>query len=185
MAITRRSNRRSALAALLLTAGVLSVAAGCSTDDIADKVAEKAAEASSGEDTNVDIDSETGEIKVETDDGTFEASSGTSELPDDWPSEVPLPDDYTLTGSTSFSSDDGTTFTVGGEVDDGTATFAEVTEAFVDGGWTETQKSTGNMGEGTSSSAMYENSTLQVMFSAMSLDDGTNTFGYTVMPATR
>lgn len=176
----RHTVRRWLLPLVLLPAFTVA----CSSEAIGDAAAEKIAEAGAGGDADVNIDSESGDVSVETEDGTFSASTGSAELPDGWPADLPLPEDYSLTAATSFDTDDGTSFTIGGDVEDGLATFEEVTAAFTEGGWTELQKSTMDTGEGTSSSATYENSSHQVVFSTMGLDEGINTFAYTVIPAT-
>jgi hypothetical protein len=174
------SLRRRLLPLALIPLGAIAVGCG-GGDALGDAAAEQIAEAAGGEGTDVDIDSETGEMKIETEEGTF--SSGTGELPEGWPSDIPLPSDYTITASTSHTTDDGDSYNVAGEVEDGTATFDEVTAALVADGWTELQKSTADYGEGSSSSSTYENAQYQLVFSAMALDDGTNTFSYTVIPA--
>jgi len=94
--------RRSlaALSTLALLSTVLLTA--CGTDDLVEGVAERAVENAAEQDgVDVDIDSEDGSVKVETDQGTF--SSG-GDLPDDFPDDVPLLDGEVLQAA---SADNG------------------------------------------------------------------------------
>ncbi len=163
----------------LLTFGV-----GCgSSDDVADKVSEKIAESSSGEDVDVDIDSDSGDVSIESADGT-KLQMGTADLPEDWPAEIPLPDDYELNQAMSMNNSNSPGFSIGGTLStDSTEVFDEVTAAFVDAGWTETSKTTNAFDGGTNSSASYENGSWEVIFSTQTID-GIDGFGYTAIQAT-
>lgn len=72
--------------------GAMFVAAGCA--DAAERVTERGLEAAiesqGGGEVDLDLD-DNGSVSVETEDGSF--SMGQTEIPDDWPSEVPLPPD--------------------------------------------------------------------------------------------
>ncbi len=60
-----------------------------------------------------DVDSESGEFNVETEDGNF-SSGATSELPDNWPGDVPRPDGLDIINATSLETTDGTSIQVTG-----------------------------------------------------------------------
>ena len=91
----------SKLSALVLAALVL---AACG--NVGEEIAERAAEAGGGGDVDIELgdDGETGEIVIETEDGTQTVNIGTSELPDGL--TVPVPDGYEVLASTSFESEE-------------------------------------------------------------------------------
>lgn len=104
----RRRSRRSVTAsrALAVATSALLVlgSAGCGADTLAEKATEKAAEkaieeAASSEGVDVDLDTEDGEISIETSDGSF--TSGTGSLPDGFPDDVPVLDGEVLSGAAS------------------------------------------------------------------------------------
>ena len=89
-------NRRPSLIAALALSLVLS-ACGQSEEKAAETLAEKALEANTGQDVDVDIDEDGQTVTIQTDQGTIKQSSGDNvALPDDFPSDVALPDDYKL-----------------------------------------------------------------------------------------
>ena len=183
MTTPRRTVTRSPFLLFVPLLFVPALAVGCGGgDSIADLASEKIAEAGAGEGYDVDIDSESGEISVTNEDGSFSASSS-GELPDGWPEEIPLPDDLKIATANAISSDTGQVFNVVGEVPDGDAAWKAITAELADAGWNEVQKATGNYGAGTSSSATYDNGTWSVTVGAQSLDDGEHTFSYTVVPS--
>lgn len=84
---------------------------GCSAmaDKAGEKVAEKGMEAAGG--GGVDIDSEgDGKVTIESDEGSLEV--GGSDLPDGFPDDVPLPDDFEIEAAMSMGTADNQTFTV-------------------------------------------------------------------------
>ena len=86
--------RHSPLIAALALALVLS-ACGKAEEKAAETLAEKALEANSGQDVDVDINEDGQTVTIQTEDGTLTQSSGDNvELPADFPSDVALPDDY-------------------------------------------------------------------------------------------
>lgn len=90
MTMPARARRSTRTLLGLAAACTLLLASGCSAEDVADRVAEKAIENAAGGEADVDLDVDSGEFKVETDEGSF--SSGGS-LPDDFPvDQVPLID---------------------------------------------------------------------------------------------
>jgi hypothetical protein len=52
----------------------------------------------------IDIDADGGDLSIDGQDGDVEFSTG-SELPEDWPTDVPVPDDIDITSSTSLDED--------------------------------------------------------------------------------
>jgi hypothetical protein len=64
-------------------------------------------------DESFTIESENGETVIESEDGTAVFSQG-SDLPDGFPSEIPLPDDLVVLYSQASSSDNGEAFSVVG-----------------------------------------------------------------------
>ncbi len=92
-----------ALAATLVT--------GCSAiaDKAGEKVVEKGVEAAGGSDVDIDTDGD-GSVSIDSDEGSLKIGSG--ELPDGFPDEVPLPDDFKIEGSMSMGTNDRDSFTV-------------------------------------------------------------------------
>lgn len=171
------SLRRLAVAGAL---GALAVGgAACSSEDVADRVAEGIAERGSDEDVDFDIDSESGRVDVSTPDGDF--SLGSDELPDGFPSEVPLPDGLTVVTSMRMGEGDTTAFTVVGQVDrDASAVADEVTGAFDDEDWEETMRSTSSFGDTESTTAGYTNGDWTVSLSVTGGSDGGADVNYSV-----
>jgi hypothetical protein len=99
MTTLARARRSTRTLLGLAAAGTLLLASGCGAEDVADRVAEKAIENAGGGDADVDFDVDSGELKVETDEGSF--SSGGS-LPDDFPSDqIPLVDGDVIQAASS------------------------------------------------------------------------------------
>lgn len=63
-------------------------------------------------------DAETGEFNVESEDGSFSTGS-TTELPEQWPSDVPEPNGLSIASATVIGSDTEQTISVGGTVSGG------------------------------------------------------------------
>lgn len=63
-----------------------------------------------------DVDADGGGINVESDDGSFSAGA-TTELPDEWPSEIPEPDGLAINSASVIGSDTEQAITVSGSVD--------------------------------------------------------------------
>ena len=178
----RRARRGLAtLSLVVLGAGAL---AACSTDDLADRVTEKVAE-SSGEDVDVSVDSESGEYSIESEDGSTKMQVGTADLPEDWPAEIPLPEDYTLTAALSTASSGSPGFNISGTLPkdaDALAVFDEITGLFVADGWVEQQKGTSTFDGGSTSNAAYDNGTWQAIVGvSAAVEDEEAYFSYTVV----
>lgn len=138
-----------------LVGGVLamSILAGCSGEDLAERAIENRIESEVGDDVDIDFDdgdvsikTEDGEIQFETDgdgnvsvsgssdDGAFSMQSENGEtvietedgsavvsasgdLPDGFPSTVPVPDGLTILVAQSFTDDTGEMFVITGTVE--------------------------------------------------------------------
>jgi len=98
---------------------VLVLASGCFGQNIADKIAEeaieKAIESDSGE--NVDIDFDDGEMTIESDDGEVSIGMG-SDLPDNFPDNVPVYPDMEIISSWSVTEDDKDSYSINGLTED-------------------------------------------------------------------
>ena len=83
------------------------------------------------------IDAETGDVSIQSEDGSF-SSGSTTELPDEWPSEIPEPDGLAITSATVIGSDTEQAFTVIGTVAGDGAGFVEsFASALEDAGFNE------------------------------------------------
>jgi hypothetical protein len=186
---TRRWRRAAAPAAVGLALVIGATACGGSSsedvaDQTADELAEKLAEAGSGGDADVDIDSESGQVDVQTEDGDMSFGEGT-ELPDDFPSDVPLPADYELTSSMSNSSAGSEGWTISGSLTGATdSTFEDLVGEFTSAGWTETSKTTSASEGGMASTALLDNGTWQVLVSTqIGIEGLEDSFSYVVTAA--
>lgn len=88
--------------------GVAFLATSCGNP--AEEAAERAIEAESGGEVDIDFDDGDGEATIEFSDGEDDESGtmviGGEDLPDDFP--IPAPDGFEVSSTSSFSSDDGT-----------------------------------------------------------------------------
>ncbi len=114
---------------------VLVLASGCFGQNIAEKIAEeaieKAIESDSGE--NVDIDFDDGEITIESDDGEVSIGMG-SDLPDNFPDNVPVYPDMEIISSWFVTEDDKDSYSINGLTEDaGSDVFAWYKESL--SGW--------------------------------------------------
>jgi hypothetical protein len=130
-----RPIRRLAPAALGVVLVLTAAACGDDGGSPSDNALEEIIEQQGG--GEVDIDSEDGEVTVESEDGSFTASSD-GELPEDWPDDVPLPDDLAIDGSSRIadSASGGFILSVSGAT---SLSVEEVQELYTSGldGWTE------------------------------------------------
>lgn len=146
----------------LALAGFLTFgAAACGGDTVAEKLTEKALEASSGGDADIDLGDgtfsvetdegsfsvdEDGKVQIDSEDGSF-SSSSSSELPDDFP-DVPLPDGD-LQVSSVTETPEGTNYSASFVVDDDPAdVFNELIAAYEDDGYEVEGKSETNSSDG-------------------------------------
>lgn len=106
------------LIAVALVTSIALVAAGCG-ESVTEKVAEKAAkEALEKEGVTVSGDDESGSITFSDEEGKSSQLSYGDELPDDFPEEVPLPDDAKITSAIKTGTEgEGAGFLIGAEVE--------------------------------------------------------------------
>lgn len=90
-------------------AGVAALAllgAGCSSEAITERIAEEAAEQMAGDDVEIDLDGEGGEMSVETSEGSLQMGAGGS-VPEAFPEGLPLPDvEYEVANSFETTNSD-------------------------------------------------------------------------------
>ena len=79
-----------------------------------------------GETITGNADGEDGSFAVESEDGSF-SSGSTSELPEDWPADVPTPDGMTITTASSMEATDGSAIQLSGTIDDPASFVADYT----------------------------------------------------------
>lgn len=172
------------LAALALTVPLAFGAVACSSDEAADKIAEKIIESGAGKDVDVDYDSDSGSFTVDSDDGSMSFSPDGGELSENWPSEIPMPDDFKVTGTFETTTDGEQSFHASGTVPgDVKAAFEDVVAAFAADGWNEEHKSTTSFDGVDTSTAMFDNGTWNVVISATDGLDGADDFTYMVSTA--
>lgn len=128
---TRRNNTARAVGIAAIAAIAL---AACSSEDIAERATEEIVEQQlegDGQDVDVDLgDDGAGGIKVEGSGGDVEVQfdeGGGVDLPDDFPSEVPLPDGLSIQQASSVDAPEGKTFIINGTVD---GEFGDATDAY-------------------------------------------------------
>ncbi len=178
-------NRSKKIAAIAL-AGVMTLGLGAcgggsdDSSDAADELAEKLAESGTG-DADVDIDSETGQVDVSTPEGDMSFGSG-SELPDDFPADIPFPEGSTLTSTMNSTDGDVKTWSVTGTLADADdSTFDDIVAQFTDDGWTSTMNSSGSTGGGAGSTAMLTKGDMQVLVSTqIGIDGVDDSFSYVI-----
>lgn len=130
--------------------------AGCGA--IAEEAIEQAVEADTGEEVEIDFDSEDGTLSIEGDDGeefsfdidadgegsvmsgsdedgnTFEMVTGEG-VPDDWPGELPIPPG-TIVTSTMMAENDNRILTLVSEVDDSASAHDSYVDQLTSNGFT-------------------------------------------------
>lgn len=83
---------------------------GCGA--IEDKIGEEIGEEIVGVATNSDVEVSGDSVTIETEEGDVTIANDTGELPDGFPDDFPLYDDYTLDGASSISGGGTTTYYV-------------------------------------------------------------------------
>jgi len=122
------------VAALALTL-VLS-ACGKAQDKAAQTLAEKALEANYGKGVDVDIADDGQTVTIQTEQGTLKQSSGDNvALPDGFPADVTLPDDYKLTSVMTMGPATSVVMQSPGSLSD---VYAKIKAGQADQGWKET-----------------------------------------------
>lgn len=144
-------------------------ACGKVSDKAAEKLTEKAIEQSAGGD--VDINSEDGSVKVKTEDGSYSYGEG---VPEDWPDDVPLPDEFKVTGGASVDSPEGgTSLTVTGTT---SKSVTEVVDFYKDklSGWEKTGEMNSNDGGSQFGSSVFSKDDRQLSVMATSGGESTD-----------
>lgn len=179
----RRRHTMTAVALVaLLGAGTVACGGDDSANEAGDELAEQLAEAGAGVD-DVEIDSESGEVDIETEDGSVSIGS---DLPDDFPEDIPLPEDYELISSMGGSSDGEQGWTISGTLPDADEdTFDGLLAAFTDAGFEVTNEMTGESSNGQSSTATLDDGTWSVLLSVqVGVDGADDSFNYIVGTST-
>jgi hypothetical protein len=175
---------RSITSAALVAAATASLLVGCGA--AAEKAAEKATEQAIEEQTGGDVDIDTsgdGSVEIETEDGSM--SLGTGEIPEDWPEEIPLPDDLVVQSGTTMDATDGRLVSVVGTTEETPqALLASMKEALAD--WEISGESTATASSGATTGAQWEKDGFRVTFAAtsgMPSEDGGTfvTLGHTTL----
>lgn len=130
----------------VLAATVTAVAAltlsGCGgiAEKAGEKAIEKAIENESSGDVDIDVDSDDGTVKIETEDGST-AYGEDVDLPDDFPSDVPLPQsDHRVVSTSTQGADMFVTMSLTGA--DYDAEVEHLTSGFEESGYTVADKMT-------------------------------------------
>lgn len=94
-----------------------------------------------GEVTTGNIDAEDGSFSMESEGGDeFSMNTDQGELPEDWPSEVPVPEGFEILSGSSFTSGEDQFLSVLGEASDGPSWLAEYGAALESAGFSETSR---------------------------------------------
>ncbi len=110
---------------------------GC--QGIQDKIGEEIGEGIVGAATDSDVEVTDESVTIETDDGDVTIANDTGEIPDGFPSDFPLYDDYALDGASSVASGGTTTYYINMTSDDEVTDVFEWYKAeFNNDGWTMT-----------------------------------------------
>ena len=125
-------------------------------------------------------DSESGEFNIESEDGSF-SSGSTSELPEDWPADVPTPDGMTITTASSMESTDGSAIQLSGTTDDPASFVADYTAQLETAGFTPQAEAVYDGEENWAS--VYENSAYTVVLNVVAFDDERPVIGLGVFSA--
>ncbi|KRB80017.1 hypothetical protein ASE01_00450 [Nocardioides sp. Root190] len=98
-------SRHRGLTATIWSGGLLALVLtlGACSEDIGEKVAEKIAEEQIGDGAEVDVDTGSGEVRI--DDGSGSSYISGTQLPEDFPAEVPLIEGEILTGAAVKEND--------------------------------------------------------------------------------
>ncbi|MDX2378667.1 MAG: hypothetical protein QNM02_02770 [Acidimicrobiia bacterium] len=125
-----------------------------------------------GEETtgDIDIDGSDGGMSIESEDGSIEFNSG-SDIPDDWPADVPEPEGVTIQSAMTFSEGDGSSIVLTGTTDESPEDWAGAYGSQLeDAGFAE--ESNFNAGGGVT--AFYTRDTMGVAVIVASIGDDTS-----------
>ncbi|MCB0977180.1 MAG: hypothetical protein KDB02_06935 [Acidimicrobiales bacterium] len=177
----QNKSRKHVATVVTLTALSLGTLVGCgaASDKATEKLTEKAIEAQTGGDVDIDTKGD-GSFKLETEDGSFE--SGTGKVPSSWPDDVPLPKDIQVLSGQTTDTNDGklvaivaTTTTAADEL------LAELKEAL--SGWKMSGETTSTGGGATITGAQWDTEGRRVTFAATTTGEGETslTIGHTTI----
>jgi hypothetical protein len=131
---------------------------------VSEKATEKAIEQQTGGKVDIDTSGD-GSVDIETEEGSV--SLGGGEIPDEWPDEIPLPDDLTVQTGAAMDASDGRLVSVVGATDETPEELlASLKEALAD--WEISGESTSTGGGGTTTGAQWETDGRRVTFAATS-----------------
>ena len=133
-----------------------------------------------GETITGNADGEDGSFAVESEDGSF-SSGSTSELPEDWPADVPTPDGMTITTASSMESTDGSAIQLSGTTDDPAPFVAEYTAQLESSGFTPQAEAVYEGEENWAS--VYENSAYTVVLNVVAFEGESPVIGLGVFSA--
>jgi hypothetical protein len=96
---------------LVLMVGVCVIAAGCGriTEQLTEEAVERGIESEAGGDVELDLDAEDGSLSFESDEGSLSFETG-GDIPEEL--TIPLPDGYSVLGSSVLGSDGESVVTV-------------------------------------------------------------------------
>lgn len=174
---------RSFLPAALLAASLGLAGCGAVADEVAERAVEEGLERAGGaSDVELDLDNEDGSLSIESSEGSLRI--GAQDVPEDFPAEVPLPDDVEVMSSMSFSEDAGTAFNLNMNATGDAATLGDELESrFADAGFTLTGTSSMQVEDLVNRSFQFEGPDWSGNVSVVETPDGTMV-NYTVTPAT-
>lgn len=168
------------------TGAVLLTGCGAAADEAAERAVEQAIESETGGDVDIDTDGD-GSFNIETEDGTISSdgdgnveidtedgsfSAGTGEVPEAWPSDIPLPDDLTVLSSTELDSSDGRLILVSGTTGTSAADLLDEYRSALSG-WTVSGESTSTGGGATIAGAQFDTDGRRVTVQASEVEGET------------
>ncbi|MRS11891.1 MAG: hypothetical protein EG823_02315 [Actinobacteria bacterium] len=120
--------------AVVVVLGLLFGLVGCKS--IEEKIGEKVGEEIAGGIVGGDVDVDDDSVTIETDDGTVTMQGDATEIPEDFPGEFPLPDEFEVDSATSMKTDVDSSFYVNLFSPESVKDIYEWYKAeFTDGGW--------------------------------------------------
>lgn len=132
------------------------------------------------DDGNISIegDGETGSVEISGDDGDVSFQSST-EIPPEWPADVPQPTGLDIEVGSAFTDENGTAVTVTGTVGGDLVTYVGEYSAMLEAAGL---PQTSNFESDGAATAFHENAMWDVVVSGTPLDDGTNQMSVFVSP---
>lgn len=150
---------RARVRVLALGLAVLPGLAACSSESASERIVESA----TGGEVDVDISDDGDSITYESDDGSI-TFGGSGEVPEEWPADVPLPDDLRIESSVETVTADGLYLALVAQVaespEDVAALYADALSA-----WTEVSSITTQGANGELRSISYQDGERQLLVS--------------------